>query len=415
MNTRTISILALFSMVFLTPFRLEEMVRLDVPKPAVFINFEEGIIRENETVQATVWLSNDSETDLADLKLHINAPEYLGWYETSCDGEKLSLPISLGDLAAHTTLKKSLCLQLEPGFDVGTLNLLFIIDYGWMQESSLQKSIVTVEKTMKIDVFGADSLLGIPLAFASFLIPGLFFLLTLQILFKVPFSLNLKADERLIFSVLLSIVIMAASLWIKNSFRWSWIQILDVSQQISITKLMALATAGVFFGTLVGLIYLLYKLYQRNLENQNIIRPTDPMVQVVEKTLQLNRSYNGNRVIVQLKNGEEYIGSHYAKGNGTLYLLGEFQIDMEKLNQGTLQKIRKSMDAKGNLKQDRASLLRVLKVLPSDASIDIRGQVKQKIQLEEKYTDKAYEAWREDEISTIIPDGNNRSSLLSLV
>jgi hypothetical protein len=415
MNTRTISILALFSLVFLTPFQLEEMVRLDVPKPAVFVNFEEGIIRENETVQGTVWLSNDSEIDLADLKLHINAPEYLGWYETSCGGEKLSLPISLGDLAAHTTLKKSLCLQLEPGFDVGTLNLLFIIDYGWMQASSLQKSIVTVEKTMKIDVFGADSLLGIPLAFASFLIPGLFFLLTLQILFKVPFSLNLKADERLIFSVLLSIVIMAASLWIKNSFRWSWIQILDVSQQISITKLMALATAGVFFGTLVGLIYLLYKLYQRNLENQNIIRPTDPMAQVVEKTLQLNRSYNGNRVIVQLKNGEEYIGSHYAKGNGTLYLLGEFQIDMEKLDQETIQKIRKSMDAKGNLKQDRASLLRVLKVLPSDASIDVRGQVKQKIQLEEKYTDKAYEAWREDEISTIIPDGNNRSSLLSLV
>lgn len=411
MNTRTISILALFSLAFLAPHQLEETV----PKPAVFINFGDGTIRENETVQATVWLSNDSETDLVDLKLHIDAPDYVNWYETSCEGEKLSLPLPLGDLAAHTTLNKSICLQLGPGFDVGTLNLLFIIDYGWMQESSLQKSIVTVEKTMKIDVFGADSLLGIPLAFASFLIPGLFFLLTLQILFKVPFSLNLKADERLIFSVLLSILIMAVSLWIKNSFRWSWIQILDVSQQISINKLMALATAGVFFGTLVGLIYLLYKLYQRNLENQNIIRPTDPLAQVVEKTLQLNKSYNGNRVIVQLKNEEEYIGSHYAKGNGTLYLLGEFQIDREKLEQETLQRIRKSMDAQGNLKQDRASLLRVLKALPPDASIDVRGQVKQKIQLEEKYTDKNYEAWREDEISTIIPDGNNSSSLLSLV
>jgi hypothetical protein len=120
-------------------------------------------------------------------------------------------------------------------------------------------------------------------------------------------------------------------------------------------------------------------------------------------------------VIVQLKNGEEYIGSHYAKGNGTLYLLGEFQIDREKLEQETLQRIQKSMDAQGNLKQDRASLLRVIKALPPDASIDVRGQVKQKIQLEEKYTDKNYEAWREDEISTIIPDGNNSSSLLSLV
>jgi hypothetical protein len=58
---------------------------------------------------------------------------------------------------------------------VGDFNFLFTFEYEWPQQNSLQQSFVVVEKTLKVSLLGSDSVAGIPVGLAGFIVPGLIF------------------------------------------------------------------------------------------------------------------------------------------------------------------------------------------------------------------------------------------------
>jgi hypothetical protein len=46
-------------------------------KPAIAISFARQMIREDDSIQAQIWLANEWEHDLTQVKLHVAIPAFL--------------------------------------------------------------------------------------------------------------------------------------------------------------------------------------------------------------------------------------------------------------------------------------------------------------------------------------------------
>jgi hypothetical protein len=369
----------------------------EIPKPSLIVFFEKDKIRENGPTKVKIWLSNNSDHDLMDIRIHISGPDFLYWYKTNSSDTKIVTPLTFKSIPAHTTIKHSLIAKLMDGGEVGKFNILFAVEYQWKVEKRIHQSIVTIEKAIEIDILGTDKILGVPIAFASFIIPGLACLLILQ-LFKLPFTLNIKQDIKLIFSILVSISIMALSSLLKQQLSWEWLKYLDLSSQISIGKLFVLGGLGSAFGLIVGLIHLLIIKRKQKFERENRITHDDKdFAIIIEKILNLNPKYKGNAVLFQHKDtGIQYIGAHYAKITDLIYLVGSFMIDKKALSQ---EDFPKCLDKNGNILQKKAAILRIIKKANSQRGIKLEvGAFVKKIEnMKEAYTTRVYMTLKTDE------------------
>lgn len=392
--------------------------KIEQPKTTLSISFERATIREGEPLPVVVSFSNDSALPLTDVKLSINAPAFVELHVDNCKGTELKEPLSLGSVPASSTIKpRQLCLSLKPDLStVGTYNLLFTVEYAWKAADGAHQSAVISEKAITVDLIGTDNIVGVPLAFAGFIVPGLFFWVFLRMM-KVPVALNLEADEKLILSIIVSVVCIGVAFLFSRLLGWWWLKYFDISNNINLTKLLFLALSGTLLGLVWGKVYQYRQNKKRKAEEALLIRTNDTKVVLLKKILGLNPDYTGNPVLVRLKNGDtsEYVGSHWAKTVDATYLVGSFRIDSQALSDETNSAL-KNHQKDGHLIQTKEHLIAVLNLLPpaEAESVAVNSGIICYEGKTETVTNKPYYKWSNDEISSVLPDWNRGLNLLDL-
>lgn len=170
------------------------------PAPSLIVSFERQNVRENDCVNVELLVTNPSALELAEVSLDAVGPSFLHWYSGRCEAKKdregtnfsgpNSSPLSLGNVPAQSPMKQELHFHSSDTIEVGEYNVLFIVHYGWKTTRGVSRSVISAEKPVKISFLGNESVAGIPLALAGFIVPGLLFLILLKI-FRVSGFLTL--------------------------------------------------------------------------------------------------------------------------------------------------------------------------------------------------------------------------------
>lgn len=388
------------------------------PKTSLSVSLERQTIRENEPLPVVVSFSNDSSETLTDVKLTITGPSFIEWHENDCDGAEIKGPVTLDPVPAYSSLtSRKLCLKLNPDKTiVGSHNLLFSVEYLWKAKDGNHRSVTTSEKPISVDLFGTDKIIGVPLAFAGFIVPGLFFWFVLR-LFKVPFSTNMGTEEKLIFSIIVSVLCMGLMFLIRLLFDLPWMKYFDISSDISLVKLLYLALAGSLLGLVFGVSYKSKQEMRRKQERALIITPNDTRIALLKKILGLNPDYNGTPVLVRLRGEDkcEYVGSHWAKTADTTFLVGAFRIVRQDLPQDVQDGLKQLSDAQGHLTQNKANLINALNLVNAHPdSVQPDTPVVCYAGTNKSATKKEYFRWNNEEVSSVIPDWNRGIKLLDL-
>jgi hypothetical protein len=315
-----------------------------IPAATLSVSFGRQSLRENDWVPVEVWISNTSDQPLQNLRLEISAPKFTHWYaQGSCSQTEIH---SLTDdqIPAHKTVPHKLCLGTDNEIEVGEFNTLFSLTYEWTVNGVVKQSFVTNEKTIKVNLFGSESVAGVPLALAGFLVPGLIFWIFVR-LWKVPW--DQEATKELIYSVLISVAVIGLGYTLQNVADWRWLKYLDIRNGISATKLFALATTGMVLGNIVGFVYFAWMRWKM----AKIISPPDPLITKVLKIVNQNsKSLNPSTTIRVQNPAATYVGSLAATSQGTVWLIGWFKLDIRPYakDQEFVKKIKDSL-GKGNV------------------------------------------------------------------
>jgi uncharacterized membrane protein (DUF485 family) len=314
------------------------------PTPALVVSLERQAIREKDCIPVEIWLSSDGKHELSDVTSQIASPAFVKVDRQPCAAKDhdVAEQIKLSSGPSPNIYHLILYLKTGPDITVGDYSLLFTIHYQWKLAKDQGRSLVAVEKPIKVNFLGSDNVAGVPLGLASLIVPGLFFWLVVR-LFGISWSVETALGDRLIYSVIISFIFVAlGSMLLAYA---SWLHYLDVSNGISITKLIWLAASGTVIGFIVGLIHLRRATSKRK-DARSRINFDDDEQTIIQKLLRRTSIYNpsplvrlvrtvfpkkkGNRyvpqTVVRLKNGQEYIGSLGVKEADLTTLAGWFKV-----------------------------------------------------------------------------------------
>jgi small nuclear ribonucleoprotein (snRNP)-like protein len=318
----------LFSILCQTGYAAE----VSVAKPSLVIFIAHNVIKErdNKPLPVHIWFSNDSDSDLNNVRIHIDSPDFFDWYTDSRLNNNEKLPLELGTVPAHSTVNRQIYGHLTPQANVGEAKLLFTALYT---NNKNRQSSVNHEKNIMIEFVGVNQILGIPLSLAGIIVPGALFLILLSI-FNVPFASKFQTDQKTFFfmSFIISVTIIFLSSILKSHV--SLLEYIDISSEIKLIRFVFLSFIGALLGLLVGYGYKCYIMFKFK---NCAFNPEDTIPQLIRKSLKLNPKYAGNGICVKLKNGEEYVGSHYARDiNGNIYLFASFKFEWDEIERKKL-------------------------------------------------------------------------------
>jgi hypothetical protein len=297
-----------------------------VEKPSVQVSFERQSVRENDSIAAHIWLSNDSNQTLTSVKLHIAAPDFVSWHDEQ--GVRLNGPMELDPLQPNQILTRTVWLKTGPKIVVGDFNALFTVEYIWQEQSQSGRSFVTLEKTLKANLFGSDTVAGVPLALASYIVPGLFFWM-ITAYFNVPWNIkNEPLANQLIYNFLASLVIVL--LWNKLSFP-------DVNSGVSLRELSIYAGLGFAGGMVISGGYAFWRHIREQRNQRDTILATDSEDVMLEKLLRQLPARPHPKTTVRLADGREFIGSLAASTDNLTALVGWFEISSENIPEADKQ------------------------------------------------------------------------------
>jgi hypothetical protein len=324
------SLLSLLAMLLLVKTAPSPTPEIPPPKPSVIISFERQNVRENDSVRAKVLISNESKHNLTEAWLVMSAPEFLEWNLDSCEGRQLapnltfsSGPQAIGPIAANSTLECHLRGKTGALIEVGEFNTLLALRYRWKSGKDTAESFVTSEKTLKMNLLGSESVAGIPLVLAGYIVPGLIFWMIVGI-FGVPWKMDALGDK-MIYSVLVSFFFLGLGALLDYLGLWSK---LSISRGISLTKLSWLAGAGLIVGALVGGADKAVRYIRR----KRLINPSDTEFTLLRKLLVLNKDAATPKSTIKLKKDyTEYIGSLSANQGNRYYMVGWYKVDLNEL------------------------------------------------------------------------------------
>ena len=309
---------------------------LDPPKPLLLVSFERQAIKEKDAIQVRVWFTNEWDQSLSNVTLHVDSPATLKWNATTCEQWKqnpnelwmVNQSLDLGSVGPNEVRPAILCVQSGPSIDVGDFNILFAADYSWNKNSVVRHSLVTNEKPLKANLFGSDTVAGVPIALAAFIVPGLFFWLVLG-WFKFPLSIGgLGLGDKLIYSVLTSLPL----LWIVN-----WLKP-DPNAGISFGKLSFYAITGLSTGFVIGIVAWGWRwkhgrsmARERLLLKEKEIKFGDTPQVLLGKLLNIYPGYHKPRAVLRTAAGDGYEGSLATETEEVVAIVGWFQIDQAKI------------------------------------------------------------------------------------
>lgn len=373
------------------------------PKPSLAISLERLNIRQKDCVNAELIVANESEHELTNPSLEVSGPDLFKWYTGPCEkedeelgtnfGAQPSLPaLDLPPIAAWSTRKQELHLHTGHTIEVGEYNCLFTIQYHWKTKQGVAKSFVSAEKPIKVNFLGNESVAGIPLALAGFIIPGLLFWLIIKA-FGASWSLDGLSDQML-YSVMVSIALVVVGTW-----RKYW----DISTGISIEKLTKLAAAGAAIGVAAGLVDLGVRkirkfLKDRELERQIVMGESESSL--LGKLLELSPVNTLERPAFRANDGMVYVGALGAttelagsgaeKGQIIHSLVGSFSISLAEAEKKQLKTRIEELHEAGRMRE--------LMKLAKDNSLLETVTVITRMEGDAAADDESFKQWRADEV-----------------
>jgi hypothetical protein len=303
------------------------------PKPSLAIVLQRQAIRENDELEAQVWISNEWDKPISDVALRLNTPAFLSWAPSSCaEWKKNSYQpnaqgvASIGAIGASDFRVTTVCLKSAADIMVGDFNISFSVEYAWPMGAAKGRSFVTTEKTLKSNLLGSDSVAGVPIALAAFIVPGLVFWLVIGWL-QVPWNVGSALGDKLIYSVIVSVVLLWVISWRKT----------DSSGAIGLSKLFWFAAAGGVAGVAVaGLDHLVRWRLRRRREKQAAIADAaeakvgdEPHV-LLQKLLAKYPNGRKPRAVVTV-GGTQYTGSLMEETEEIVAIIGWFRIVKDNL------------------------------------------------------------------------------------
>jgi hypothetical protein len=318
------------------------------PKPTLTVSFDRSSIRQQDCVNVELLVTNESELELTYPSLGIYGPALFTWYPGFCEktekgsalrfGEKPNVPsLDFLPISAWSTRKQQLHFRTGDTVEVGEFNCLFTFQYYWRANQESAESFVSAEKPIKVSFLGNESVAGIPLALAGFIVPGLLFWLFVKA-FGARWAASGLSDQ-MVYSVMVSVGIIALGAWLR---RW------DVSSGVSIGRLITLGVTGAVLGFIAGVVDLGVRKFIAYLNGEKAkqalrqrfaqqIDERDTEASLLGKLLALPAEGRLEQPIFVLKNGQSYLGALGARtraidedgGNERTVcsLVGSFAID----------------------------------------------------------------------------------------
>jgi hypothetical protein len=333
-------------------------------------------------------LTNNSAFALSALKLTLDAPEFI---QLSQPEGAATNNIGLDSLASWSALHRGhLLLKVLSRGQVGNFNLLFNLQFQWRAADGIHSGQATLEKPLAIGLFGSDKVVGVPLAFAQFIVPGLFFLFLLRVL-HAGGSKELGADDKIIVSVIISVICLFIVDKLARKTGWAWTKQLDPDGTVSIKKLFFLAVSGAVLGAVWAGGVWGRRYRKKRLAKQLEFTGSETNAGLIYKALKLNPGYEGFAWEFSTKTGDVYRAAHYFITDFNYVLLGAFKVDREKLDADTLKQVQ-GHAKDGHLVQRRKDLLAVVQILGGETStrIDTRNLVKRIVGGAETDAEKFY-------------------------
>ncbi len=347
------------------------------PKIVIVISLQQSTLRITEQVHGVLEISNQADTAADDSSFRAILPDFLVMHVGSCNSPAQDIvgALILGNLPAHSVKTQPFCITLDNSkARSGSFNVLFEVTYSWGTKTDM----VTAEKALGVDLIGSQTILGLPLAFAGFILPGLMLLIALR-WFKAPWAVGLSGEDRLIYSVLLSLLLLGPFAWLgSQAGAPGWAQFLNFSQEVTIERLGAYVLIGLVFGAVIGAVY--QRIKQEQARQLAALKPTinDDNKTLIQKALLLNRDYHGGIVSFRNKQkGSEYIGAHFAEMDGKLYIFSEFRLNADQLDTGINAKLRNIIGTATDFGKNRSLILRVLDAIqkPAESLIQVSNPV----------------------------------------
>jgi hypothetical protein len=313
---------------------------------AMVISFERPTIRENDKVPVHVVISNPSDKLLSNVTLTWSIPSgVLLLVPDRC--ESVSTPSEPSSPPPATVFPwTNIASNSDPGSvqthdfclvsttaAEDTLNLLFTLQYAWTENGSLRHSAITVEKSIKSAFLGSDTLAGIPLGLASFIVPGLLFWLLLD-WWQTPWRAqgNVLGDK-MIYSVLVSAALVGLLDLIPPLKPY-----VNITSGLSMSKVLLLAGIGAVAGFVVGAGDHAWAWYRA----RQALSANDQELVLFAKLLRVNKGKRRPTTLVQTAAGTRYRGSVGARTAAGTFLMGWYGIqgapeDVKKKIQRLLQ------------------------------------------------------------------------------
>jgi hypothetical protein len=303
------------------------------PKPGLAVVLQRQAIRENDELEAQVWISNEWDKPISDVALRVNTPAFLSWAPSTCtDWRKNSYQpntqgvASIGTIGASDFRVTTVCLKSAPDIMVGDFNVSFTCEYAWPMGAAKGRSFVTTEKALKSNLLGSDSVAGVPIALASLIVPGLVFWLVIGWL-QVPWNVGSALGDKLVYSVIVSV----ALLWLLNLWKP------DRSGAIGLSKLFYFALAGAAAGVIVGGVdhLLRFLLRRRKAEEEAIadaaqVKVGDESLVLLQKLLAKYPNGRKPRAVVTA-GSTQYTGTLMEETDEIVAIIGWFRIAKDNL------------------------------------------------------------------------------------
>lgn len=333
----------------------------EVPKIKMVVSLQQKTIRLNDQVPAIIVIANQSKIQIDSSQLNIYGPGFLLIHRETCRNPAESVSqFDMGALAAHASKSQILCFSLDPAnARSGAFNVLLSLSYSWAG----QQDLVTEEKEVAVDLIGSETILGIPLAFAGFVLPGMMLLITLN-WFKVSWSKDLTGENRFLYGILISLAMLGPLSWLAVQPRApTWLRLFNFFEKVTIESLIAYVVLGFALGALISGFY---HLRQKQLNKEKTILSSDEIPDLIRKSLGLNPAYKGGQVtIINRKDHSKIVGSHFVVTDSNFYIFPEFRLYLDQLDPTKRDEIagiiRDSGNTSGQIGPYRDQILSVVK------------------------------------------------------
>ncbi len=296
-----------------------------VPTLTLDVYLSQSNIRLNELVTGSITLQNPTPLAIDNVDLEISLPEAVMLKQEDCQTDFDVSQLNGFAMAGYTTRTWNVCYKLDPrNASSGTFNISYLATYTW----GVNSAAVVKELPITVDLIGVTSVMGIPLAFAGFVLPGLMFLVVLKV-FKMPWAVNMSIEEKIIYGIFISLLFLWPTTALAQKYSTAaFLQNFNLNEQVSLQRLGCFVLLGLIIGLIGGLLYFWRRTKRAKLE----ISILDNNRVVAWKSLQLNRRYTPGTVeFVNKKDNNRVIGSHFAVTDTLYQVFPEFKLTISEI------------------------------------------------------------------------------------